>query len=240
MLKVGVSWPGFKPNLWDLGPVLLKLLDSLEVKISLSQKELIFKLFLGTAVCSRSGEAAIPQLPAASRAGSESVFNFVPDSHLIYAILPLRASTNWRATKVSFSFSLLYRISCPEIRFLSPPPPPLTTPAAAFRAPRAAASRQNICHTAPVPFHGTRIAADHPIPLAQIKPTSIYCGRPPVLPPTAGRWPAAPAAGLSSLTCIRPAVTPLSCCLLVALWYSCSPLVLPGAGKRAACSIDLS
>jgi hypothetical protein len=94
MLKVGVNWPDFKPNLWYLGPVLLKLLDSLEVKISLSQKELIFKLFLGTAVCSRSGEAAIPQLPAASRAGSESVFNFVPDSHLIYAILPPRASTN--------------------------------------------------------------------------------------------------------------------------------------------------
>jgi hypothetical protein len=59
-------------------PVLLKLLDSLEVKISLSQKELVFKLFFGTAVSTHSFTISdqrklpypsFPQLPSWERIG---------------------------------------------------------------------------------------------------------------------------------------------------------------------------
>jgi hypothetical protein len=234
MLKVGVNWPDFKPNLCDLGPVLLKLLDSLEVKISLSQKELVFKLFFGTAVSTHSFTIRGSCHTAASRAGSESVFNFVPDSHLIYAILPPRASTDrFLASYKSFLFFL-----SPLSHLLSRDKVPQPSATASDHSgcclpstPRRRQPPKPLSHRpSSIPWHKDSHRPPHPVGPDQ---ADLDLLRPSTGAPTYG-WalPSALAAGLSSLTCCRPAVTPLGCCLVV--------LVFSGGEKRAACSIDLS
>jgi hypothetical protein len=75
----------------SIGSVPLELLGSLEVKISLSLKDFVFKPFLGQPASensSRFGEATIPQLSTASRAPTETLYCNGPIPACNYGRMP--------------------------------------------------------------------------------------------------------------------------------------------------------